>query len=74
MSAPIKIVHYSEVIDNWDRVDTSDDPEVIRQVLQQTKFTDDMTFRDENGRSYFIDDLIDKEVQVGDVVFTVVEE
>ena len=72
---PIKIVYYSEVIDNWGRTESSTKPDVISKILKDTdNFNDDMSFEDENGRVYNIDDLIGKEVVVnGDVPFIVQE-
>lgn len=72
---PIKIVYYSEVIDNWGRTESSTKPDVISRILKDTdNFNDDMSFEDENGRVYNIDDLIGKEVVVnGDVPFIVQE-
>jgi hypothetical protein len=61
----IKIVYYSEVIDNWGRTESSTKPEVISKILKDPdNFTDDMSFEDENGRVYDIDDLIGKVVVV----------
>lgn len=59
----IKIVFYSEVIDNWGRTTSSNKSEIIFSVLNDTEnFNDDMTFEDDNGRCYSIDELINKEV------------
>ena len=72
---PIKIVYYSEVIDNWGRTESSTKPEVISKILKDSEnFTDDMSFEDENGRVYDIDDLIGKEVILNGIEpFTVIE-
>jgi len=71
----IKIVYYSEVIDNWGRTESSTKPEVISKILKDSEnFTDDMSFEDENGRVYDIDDLIGKEVILNGIEpFTVIE-
>jgi hypothetical protein len=71
----IKIVYYSEVIDNWGRTESSTKPEVISKILKDPdNFTDDMSFEDENGRVYDIDDLIGKEVILNGIEpFTVIE-
>ena len=69
----IRIVYYSEVIDNWGRTESSTDGETIHRVLTTPdEWTDDMTFEDENGQKYFIDELSGKEVWVPGVgLFTV---
>ncbi len=71
----IKIVYYSEVIDNWGRTESSEKPEVIHSILNDPDgFNDDMTFEDPDGNVYFIDDLIGKEVSIdGFEPFTVTE-
>jgi hypothetical protein len=71
----IKIVYYSEVIDNWGRTESSTKPEVISKILKDPdNFTDDMSFEDENGKVYNIDDLIGKEVILNGIEpFTVIE-
>jgi len=72
----IKIVYYSEVIDNWGRTESSAKGDIIFAALNNVdEWTDDMTFEDENGQKYFIDDLAGKEVCVPDIgIFTVPEE
>lgn len=72
----IKIVFYSEVIDNLGRTKSSTEGKDIFNVLNDAdEWTDDMTFEDENGQMYFIDDLAGKEVWVPEVgLFTVPEE
>ena len=70
----INIVYYFEVIDNWGRNESSAVPERIIKVLQNPdEWSDDITFQDGSGMLYFIDDLVGKEVQVGDTIFTVKE-
>ncbi len=62
----IKIVYYSETVDNWGRTESSKKPEVIEEVLRTpAEWSDDMLFEDENGKTYFIDDLVGDTVQVG---------
>jgi hypothetical protein len=72
----IKIVYYSEVIDNWGRTESSTKGKTIAAILNNVDdWTDDMVFEDESGRSYSIDDLAGKQVNVPDVgIFTVPEE
>lgn len=61
----IKIVYYTEPIDNWGRTESSSKPEVIHEILKNSDgFTDDMEFEDDNGRVYDIDSLIGKKVIV----------
>jgi hypothetical protein len=70
----INIVYYFEVIDNWGRNESSAVPERIIKVLQNPdEWSDDIIFQDSTGKLYFIDDLVGKEVQVGDTIFTVKE-
>ena len=73
----IRIVYYSEVIDNWGRTESSTDGETIHRVLTTPdEWSDDMTFEDDKGNVYFIDDLIGKEILLPDIfkTFTVPEE
>jgi hypothetical protein len=72
MPEPINIVYYSEVLDNWGRTESSREPEQLKAVLLNVEgFTDDMTFEDNTGHIYFIDELIGHQVKVGDDVFVV---
>jgi hypothetical protein len=72
---PIKIVYYSDVISHWGQTESSIKPKRIIEALQNPdEWSDDMTFRDEAGYVYFLDDLIGKEVQVGDNIFTVIDD
>lgn len=73
---PIKIVYYSEVIDNWGRTESSAKGHNIFSVLTNVMdWTDDMVFEDDAGRKYFIDELAGKQVQVADIgIFTVPNE
>jgi hypothetical protein len=71
----IKIVYYSETIDNFGRTESSAKGHNIFSVLSSPMdWSDDMTFEDDAGNIYFIDDLIGKEVCVPDIgIFTVTE-
>jgi hypothetical protein len=61
----IKIVSLTDVIDNWGRTETVTDPLEIQQVLlSPEEWTDDLTFTDDRGQVYWIDDLIDREVEL----------
>ena len=72
MHEPINIVYYSEVLDNWGRTESSREPEQLKSVLLNVEgFTDDMTFEDNTGHIYFIDELIGHQVKIGDDVFVV---
>ena len=65
MGEPIKIVYYSEVIDNWGRTESSSKGPIIHQVLTTPDdWSDDMLFEDDKGNSYMIDDLIGKEILI----------
>jgi hypothetical protein len=72
----IKIVYYSEVIDNYGRTESSMKGDVIFSVLNNVdEWTDDMVFEDENRRRYSIDELAGKEVSVPGIgIFTVPED
>ena len=74
--AAIKIVYYSEVIDNWGRTESSMRGDIIFSALNDVEgWTDDMIFEDDKGRKYSIDDLTGKEVSVTDIgIFTVPED
>jgi hypothetical protein len=73
--AAIRIIYYSEVIDNWGRTESSMKGHNIFSVLNNPMdWTDDMIFEDDKGRKYSIDDLAGKEVSVPDIgIFTVPE-
>lgn len=75
MNKSIKIIYYSEVIDNWGRTESSFDSKRIYEILMSPEdWTDDMKFEDENGKIYFIDDLIGKEVELENVgIFLITE-
>ena len=61
----IKIVYYTETIDNWGRTESSVNPKRVHAALKNADgFSDDIYFEDENCQVYFIDDLIGKEVIV----------
>ncbi len=72
----IKIVYYSEVIDNYGRTESSSRGDIIYSALTHPDcWSDDMTFYGPNNEVYFIDDLIGKKVCVPDIgIFTVPEE
>lgn len=72
----IKIIYYSEVIDNWGRTESSTKGHNIFSILNNPlEWTDDMVFEGEDGRKYSIDELAGKEVSVPDIgIFTVPEE
>lgn len=72
----IKIIYYSEVIDNWGRMEASMRGDIIFAALSNVEeWTDDMMFEDDKGQKYFIDELVGKEVSVPDIgIFTVPNE
>ena len=74
--AAIRIIYYSEVIDNWGRTESSMRGDIIFSALNDVEgWTDDMIFEDDKGRKYSIDDLAGKEVSVPDIgIFTVPED
>jgi len=69
----IHITYYSEVIDNWGRLEASSKGAYIYNALMNVDdWSDDMMFEDSAGNKYFIDDLIGKVVKVNDIgIFTV---
>jgi hypothetical protein len=69
----IKIIYYSEVIDNFGRQESSMKGSILFSVLNDVdNFTDDMTFEDDKGNNYSIDELIGQEVELADIgIFTV---
>ena len=71
----IRIVYYSEVIDNMGRTESSAKGHNIFSVLNSPEdWNDDMIFEDDKGQKYFIDDLIGKEVSIPDIgIFTIEE-
>jgi hypothetical protein len=61
----ITISYYSEVIDNWGRVEASSKGAYIYNALMNVdEWTDDMIFEDPAGNKYFIDDLAGKTIRV----------
>jgi hypothetical protein len=69
----IHITYYSEVIDNWGRLEASSKGAYIYNALMNMdEWSDDMIFEDPAGNKYFIDDLIGKAVKVSGIgIFTV---
>jgi hypothetical protein len=62
-------------IDNWGGEERITNEEEIINILKDRKsWTDDLVFLDYSGKAYFIDDLIDRKVQVGEEQFFVVED
>jgi len=72
----IKIVYYTEVIDNFGRTESSMKGDIIFNALNNVDdWNDDMMFQNEVGGWYYIDDLAGKEVEVPNIgIFTVPEE
>ncbi len=67
----IQIIGSTEVIDNWGRQNNHDAKETYRILITPEEWTDDLMFFDIQNKSYDIDDLIGKKVQVGPFIFTV---
>lgn len=66
----IRITRLSYPIDNWGTEHRTEDPVEILEALREQD-SDDDRFEDERGQAYFIDDLIGKEVRVGEAIITV---
>ena len=72
-TSPIEIISYTRTLDNWGKTTTSKSPKEIKRALTaQDEFDDDILFHSLHG-VHSIDDLLGKEVKVGDSVFTVVK-
>jgi hypothetical protein len=62
-------------IDNWGGEERITNEKEIIQILKDPEsWTDDLVFHDYTGKTYFIDDLIDRKVQVGEEEFFVIED
>jgi hypothetical protein len=71
----IKIIYYSEIIDNMGRTESSIIGHNIFSVLNNPMdWSDDMIFEDDKGNRYFIDDLIGKLVSIPDIGTFIVPE
>jgi hypothetical protein len=71
----IKIVKYSEVIDNYGGEESSSKSDIIYSVLTHPDcWSDDMVFYGPNNEVYFIDDLIGKNVFISDIGSFIVKE
>jgi hypothetical protein len=73
-AAPIEIVSMTRVMDNRGRTETTTKRDYILTYFDDGDYDDDTTFKDKVGNVYFIDDLIDKAVKIGNKTITVVEE
>lgn len=70
----IIIIKMTEVIDNWGREEVTENAEEIMKVLKDPEtWTDDITFTDQTGIIYFIDELIGETVMVGDTCIYITE-
>ena len=64
----MKIIYYSETIDNWGRTRSSDDGHIIYNILNNPEeWTDDMVFEDDKGNQYYIDELVGQTVSVPEI-------
>jgi hypothetical protein len=66
---PIKIISVTWPIDNSGGEETATHPSIILECLKIQDSDDDL-FTDSEGRTYCIDDLIGKEVEVDGVFLT----
>ena len=74
MENTINIIKCSEIIDNWGNTEQYKGAELYKLLITPEDWSDDQTFISDNEATYFIDDLIGKEVQVGTFIFTVQED
>ena len=74
MEEPIKIVGFTETIDNCGRTVEGDEQETFRILSAPEEWTDDIVFNGPAGHQYHIDDLIGKNVQVGNITFKIQED
>ena len=62
-------------IDNWGTEERiTNEQEIINILKDPESWTDDIVFLDYSGKAYFIDDLINRKVQVGEEEFFVIED
>jgi len=52
----------------------TNEEEIINILKDRQSWTDDLVFLDYSGKAYFIDELIDRKVQVGEEQFFVIED
>ena len=70
----IVIEEMTDVIDNSGKTETTQNPDESAKVLNDSEtWTDDITFKDQKGNIYSIDDLLQKTVIVGSHTIFVVE-
>jgi hypothetical protein len=72
----IKIVYYTETIDNFGRSESSMKGKIIFDVLNNVEdWNDDMNFQTKGGAWFTIDELAGKEVDVPEIgIFKVPED
>ena len=67
MNGTIRIISCEVVEDNWGRTSTLESAkDILEQLIYPIDWTDDVTFLDDRGNAYMIDDLHDRVVEVGD--------
>jgi hypothetical protein len=67
MNGTIRIISCEVVEDNWGRTSTLESAkDILEQLIYPIDWTDDVTFLDDQGNAYTIDDLHDRVVEVGD--------
>lgn len=72
MSEIIKINKCVEVIDNWGNSEQYKNEDLFKLLITPDDWTDDQIFISDE-RTYYIDDLIGRVVQVGTYIFKVQE-
>ncbi len=72
MSEVIKINKCVEVIDNWGNSEQYKNEDLFKLLITPEDWTDDQIFISDE-RTYYIDDLIGRVVQVGTYTFKVQE-
>ncbi len=71
----IFITKMGHVVDNWGKTETTENEQEIIDYLRDPEGWDDDTwFIDASNREYWVDDLVDKKVQVGHKIFNVIED
>jgi hypothetical protein len=70
MEDVIKLNKCIEIIDGWGNTEQYKNEDLYKLLTTPENWTDDQVFIAEEG-SYYIDDLIGKNVQVGTSIFTV---
>jgi hypothetical protein len=70
----INIIGATEGLDNWGNIERYNTRETYQILIEPVLWSDDILFYDDNGARYSIEDLINKRVQCGPIIFTVCED